>query len=254
MKINRISEIEKYTRQLEHVSLDRLCDVFKVSKNTIRRDISELAKRGAIKKVYGGITINQKNGVESREPFESREIKYQVEKSQIAKLASDLVDDDDVIFIDSGTTTIHMIPFLANKQNITIVTTNLHAITASIPYPNLNVISTGGVLYRGTNSLTGTGVTASLRNYNIKKAFLASTGVSLTKGVTNISPLETEIKRYLIENSTQTALLVDHTKINIASLMTYGNLEDFNYFITNTLPPAEFVDFFAANNIALLTP
>ena len=254
MKINRISEIEKYTRQLEHVSLDRLCDVFKVSKNTIRRDISELAKKGAIKKVYGGITINQKNGVESREPFESREIKYQAEKSQIAKLASNLVNDDDVIFIDSGTTTIHMIPFLANKQNITIVTSNLHAIVASIPYPNLNVISTGGVLYRGTNSLTGIGVTASLRNYNIEKAFLASTGISLTKGVTNISPLETEIKRYLIENSTKTALLVDHTKINVASLMTYSRLEDFNYFITNILPPNEYVDFFTANNITLLTP
>lgn len=254
MKLNRISEIEKYTRQLEHISLDRLCDVFKVSKNTIRRDINELASKGVIKKVYGGITINQKNTVEYREPFESREIKNQTEKKQIAKLASDLVDDDNVIFIDSGTTTKHMIPFLANKRNITIITSNIHAIIASIPYPNLNVISTGGVLHRGTNSLTGTEVTAFLKNYNIEKAFLASTGISLSKGVTNISPLESEIKKYLIQNSTRTALLVDHTKINVASLMTYGKLEDFNYFITDLFPPNEYVDFFTANNITLLTP
>lgn len=254
MKINRINEIEKYTRQLEHVSLDRLCDVFQVSKNTIRRDISELAKKGIIKKVYGGITINQKNAVESREPFESREIKNQAEKKQIAKLASDLVDDDNVIFIDSGTTTKHMIPFLATKKNITIITSNIHAIIAAIPYPNLNVISTGGVLYRETNSLTGNEVTTFLRSYNVEKAFLASTGVSLAKGVTNISPLESEIKRYLIENSATTALLVDHTKINVASLMTYCRLEDFNYFITDIFPPNEYVDFFMSNHITLLTP
>ncbi|GMA98432.1 DeoR/GlpR family DNA-binding transcription regulator [Pelosinus sp. IPA-1] len=257
MKINRLSEIQKYIREVENVSLDTLCDVFKVSKNTIRRDVTELQKKGLITKVYGGITINQKNPnelFESREPFESREGKNQAEKIAIAKLASELVEDGDVIFIDSGTTTKHMIPFLALKENITIITSNLHVILASIPYPKLNIISTGGVLYRETISLTGIGVISFLKDYNISKSFLASTGVSLAKGVTNISPLESEIKRYLVENSITTSLLVDHSKIDIASLMTYCRLEDLKFFITDKLPPKEYIDFFAANDITLLTP
>jgi DeoR family myo-inositol catabolism operon transcriptional repressor len=257
LKINRLSKIQKYIREVEHVSLDTLCDVFNVSKNTIRRDVTELEKKGFITKVYGGITINQKNpseSFESREPFESREGKNQTEKIAIAKLASELVDDGDVIFLDSGTTTKHMIPFLANKENVTIITSNLHAILASIPYPKLNIISTGGVLYRETISLTGIGAISFLKNYNISKSFLASTGVSLAKGVTNISPLESEIKRYLVENSTISSLLVDHSKIDVASLMTYCRLENLKYFITDKLPPKEYIDFFTVNDVALLTP
>ena len=59
MRTKRIDEIEQYIIQEKSVSLDTLCDVFQVSKNTIRRDIDTLAKTGKIKKVYGGVTLNE---------------------------------------------------------------------------------------------------------------------------------------------------------------------------------------------------
>ena len=56
------------------------------------------------------------------EPFAAREIKNKTKKKQLAKLAANLVDDNDIIYIDSGTTTMHMIPYLAEKKNLTILT------------------------------------------------------------------------------------------------------------------------------------
>lgn len=251
MKINRLNQIETYLQEAKSVTLDKLCELYNVSKNTIRRDVAELEKRGSIKKVYGGIMLNKQ---EATEPFESREIKNKAAKKAVAKAASKLVADGDVIYIDSGTTTMHMIPYLAKRENLTIITSNLHAITSAIPYATLNVIATGGVLYRPTIALAGSSVIEFLDKYNISLAFLASTGVSLTKGVTNTSPLEYEIKKYLIEKSEKTALLVDDSKLDVISLMTYCALADLDYFVTNKQPPQAYLDYFAAHQVTVLTP
>ena len=56
MRTKRIDEIELYIREKKSVSLDTLCEVFNVSKNTVRRDIATLEQSGKIKKVYGGVT------------------------------------------------------------------------------------------------------------------------------------------------------------------------------------------------------
>lgn len=144
LKESRIKEIENYVLKHENVSIDTLCSLFDVSKNTIRRDIAELEKKGIIKKIYGGITLND-NNKKPTIPFGQREITNKLPKQLIAKEASKLVEDGDIIFIDSGTTTIHMIPFLADKKNLTIITNNMNAIVKSFPYTNLNILSTGGL-------------------------------------------------------------------------------------------------------------
>ncbi|MCY6483061.1 DeoR/GlpR family DNA-binding transcription regulator [Clostridium aestuarii] len=252
MKSCRIQEIENYIIKHENVSLNTLCSVFDVSKNTIRRDISELEEKGVITKVYGGITINKdkRNTV----PFEEREIKNKSEKQVIAEAASELVNDGDIIFIDSGTTTMHMIPFLADKKNLTIITNNLNVLVIALMYPNLNVLSPGGTLFRKTNSLIGIEAVNFLRNYNICKAFMATTGVSISKGVTNSSSIEYQIKKTVVDKSDTVVILADNSKLNVTSLLTYCELENITAFITNKVPPKDFKDFFKENDIQLIVP
>lgn len=251
LKENRIQELKNYIMANERASLDDLCTLFNVSKNTMRRDINELEKQAIIKKVYGGIVLNDKK---TTEPFESREEKNITSKQIIAKLASQFVQDGDIIYIDSGTTTMHMIPHLAEIRNLTIITNNLNVIMGSLPYPNLNVLCTGGVLFRTTNSFVDMDAVNSLKKFNISKAFMASTGISITKGITNSSSFEYDIKRYMVENCDTVIVLADDTKLGRVSLTTYCELKDIHVFITNELPGSEFVDFFESNNIRLITP
>ncbi|MGL5270093.1 MAG: DeoR/GlpR family DNA-binding transcription regulator [Selenomonadaceae bacterium] len=251
MKINRIHKIQEILEDNQSVSINRLCDIFNVSKNTIRRDIAELEKRDLIKKVYGGIML--KPTTTAPEPFASREIKNSPQKKQIARLAAELVSDGEVIYIDSGTTTMHMIPYLAEKNNITIVTASLNVINAATAYNQFNVISTGGTLYLPSKAFVGTSVLNCLKNYNISKAFLASTGISLEKGVTNAAPLEYEIKQYLVQKCSIKILLADSSKIDKASLMTYCQLKDISCLIIDKEPPANYLAYLKENNIRLLT-
>lgn len=251
MKATRLNDIENLLEEQNTISINRLCEIFNVSKNTIRRDIVELEKRGTIKKVYGGIMRNQTN---IPEPFAAREIKNKAKKKQLAKLAANLVNDNDIIYIDSGTTTMHMVPYLADKKNLTILTANVYVINEAFHYPQMNVIATGGSLYRPSNAFTGASVLQFLKDFNISKCFLAATGISLENGATNASPMEGDIKKYLTKHSKVKILLVDSTKLNQVSLVTFSNLKDMDYIISDKKMPEEYEDYFKENDVKLITP
>lgn len=251
MKENRIQEIKDYILENQRASIDDLCSIFAVSKNTIRRDINELERQKVIRKVYGGIVLNDKK---TTEPFESREEKNTNAKQAIAKLASGLVENNDIIFIDSGTTTMHMIQYLAEIPNLTIITNNLNVISSSLNYPNLNVICIGGTLFRTTNSFVDMDVVNSLKKYNISKAFMASTGISIAKGITNSSSFEYDCKKYIVDTCDQIILLADNTKLGQVSLTTYCDLKDIHIFVTDKQPNKEYLEFFNMQNIQCITP
>lgn len=251
MRSKRIDEILEYINEHKTVSLDNLCEVFNVSKNTIRRDLDFLSEKSLIKKVYGGVTLVQNNTMIS---YEDRDIKNSSTKLSLAKIAASFIDDGDTIFLDSGTTVVNIIDFLADKKDITIFTTNLTAIIKAIPYNNLKIVTLSGILNRETNSFAGVNCTEVLRNYNLKKCFMGCTGISLENGLTNSSYSEYEIKKIAIEKSNYRFLLTDSTKFDNVALMTFANIKDLNYVITDKMPSNKFIDYFKDNDIKLILP
>lgn len=251
MKADRINKIHELIKERQIISLDELCEIFAVSKNTIRRDISKLEEDGIVGKVYGGVVLRDTE-VNAPEPFAAREIRNVAEKKFVAQIAAAQINDGEVIYIDSGTTTMHLLPHLANKQ-LTIVTANIYVINYATRYKNLNVIATGGNVYPPSNALVGPGVLSSIKSYNFSKIFLASTGISIEHGATNASPLECEIKQRLVQKSCPNFLLVDNSKLDVASLMTYCDLKALDNIIMNTPPPEKYLTYFAKNNVRLIT-
>lgn len=83
---------------------------------------------------------------------------------------------------------------------------------------------------------------------------MATTGVTIEKGVTNSSPFEYEIKTAVIEKSKEIIILADNSKLGVISLMTYCNLKDIDVFITNKTPRKDIVDYFNTNNVNLIVP
>ncbi|MDI9261222.1 DeoR/GlpR family DNA-binding transcription regulator [Alicyclobacillus sendaiensis] len=251
LKSKRIQEIKSYVAQRQVVSIDELAERFAVSKNTIRRDIQELIENGEIKKIYGGVAIN--DATTPLLPFAERKVRNKHEKERIGEIAAQCVNEGDIIFIDSGTTTVEMFEYLKDKE-ITVVTSNLDFIVRALPYPNLTIICVGGMLERKTSSFVSFSEPSVLVSYNIQKAFMASTGVSLEMGVTNASALETEIKRIAVERSMRTYLLVDHTKFDRYGLMTYCQLSDIDVLVTNQTPSPRYLDYARIHGIEILTP
>lgn len=244
IKTKRIQQIKEYVIQHQSVSLDDLVTTFGVSKNTIRRDVQKLVEEGHIQKVYGGVATNHAR----LESFHDRQTRNQLQKRWIAKDAARLVDDGDVIFIDSGTTTLEMIHFIKEKE-LTVVTNNLDFIVQALPYTQLQVISTGGQLERKTKSFSSITNTNDVLQYNFDKVFMASTGVSISNGVTNSSPVETSMKEMVVKKGREVILLVDHTKFNKYAMLTYCQLDEIDYLITDDSLDTSYTTFFKKNHI-----
>jgi len=247
VKLKRIKKIEQYIYQNGSVSLDELCETFNVSKNTIRRDINQLEKNGNLKKVYGGVIANKTSLI----PFENRTIQNQQEKQSIAYTASTFIEENDLVFIDSGTTTRRMLDVIDNNKTFTVLTNSLDIINAVSGLNNIQLIVIGHKYKRGTQSFVGIDEDDSINRYNINKAFMSATGVSIKHGLTNADILETEIKKHVAKRASELYLLADFSKFGKSTLLTYAKLTDVKCIITNECLPTEYVSYCTDNNIKI---
>jgi DeoR family fructose operon transcriptional repressor len=192
------------------VKLQEFVDVTGASESTIRRDLSQLEEQNKLKRVHGGAArIHQKG--EEPSILEKASI-YLHEKQQIAKAAAELVKDGDCIFLDAGTTTFQMIPYLENKQ-ITVVT-NGFAHIQSLMEKGLTTYIVGGFMKNKTGAIIGSKAGQSLLEYNFDKAFIGANGVHPKSGYTTPDPEEASIKNLAIKLANETFILADSSKIN----------------------------------------
>ncbi len=253
MKYARLQDMKEYIAKKDFVSLDELCEVFNKSKSTVRRDMGELLEMGSIEKVYGGVRMINQTSNRLRS-YNERDIAFTNEKAYMGKLAAEFVRDNDVIFIDSGTTTVHMIPHLKDRTGVTVLTNNLKAISICMDYPNLTTICFGGQLHTKTACLSsGFCDLENLSRFNINKAFMGTTGVSIDQGATNTTSGELIIKTSIVEISKTPILVADSSKFNRVALLTYAKLDKFNYVITDKDPGEKFKEYFDSHGVILVT-
>ncbi|MCB0061797.1 MAG: DeoR/GlpR transcriptional regulator, partial [Caldilineaceae bacterium] len=184
--------------QHERVSVDELADHFGVSHSSIRRDLSQLHEEGLLMRTYGGaIAVSPigSNGLTTETPFSERKVANFAEKDRIGKEAAGLVCEGETIFVDGGTTTECMVPYLLDKR-ITVITYGLNIMHRLSASPTVTVIAVGGAINTYSQTFVGSFALNNLQSYNIHfdRTFLAASGVSVKAGVTNASLEEIPIK------------------------------------------------------------
>lgn len=234
MRISRIDNLEQYILEHKTVSIDDLCDEFGISKNTVRRDLEVLVSRGSVEKVYGGVVAAENAAIiPELVTFHERANRNLDGKQRIAQLAASYVRERDTIFIDSGTTTMNIVDYLTHLSSVTVITASIQVINKSMNHPNINLIVLPGTLKRDTASLVGSSCLEYLEDFNIARGFMTCTGFSVQSGVCNASTEEYSIKKAALKKCQKRYLLADSSKFGKTSLMTYGEISQFNYLITD---------------------
>jgi DeoR family myo-inositol catabolism operon transcriptional repressor len=214
-----------------------------VSESTVRRDLDEMVVKGLVRRIFGGVVLN--SDVIPEPPFQTRQVTHRQEKDSIGRAAAAWVQDGDVVFIDGGTTTPFVIPYLLNHQNLTIITCGVNVATAiPIHRDNISVILVGGALHLETQSITGPMALESLRIYGLRcnKALVACTAVSAQLGATNRTLERIPLKRMAMEISQQTAILADGSKIGKGALGIISSMDAIHMLITDSTAPQEELD------------
>lgn len=250
MKIKRIEEMEQYIRLKKKVSLDELCEVFDVSKNTVRRDVNEIVKLEGYEKVYGGVEFVRNFLL----PFEERNQRAMEGKKVIASLAAAEISSGDIVFIDSGTTTQYIPDYLDPSIQLTVLTNSLTIINRFVTFRNVTIIIIGEIYKRKTNSFVGLDKSILLDKYNIHKAFMAATAVSIESGLTNSDNQEYDIKRTVVDKANKLYALIDEHKFGKSALVTYSKIEQMNAVITDSPIDSTYSNYLDENGIDLITP
>lgn len=245
----RLIKMENMILEKQKVSIEELCSAFHLSKNTVRRDLQKLEERGFVTKVYGGAAAVQSS---SSDPISTRDKKNKEAKQKIGALASTLVNDNDVIYIDSGTTAVCIIPFLTQKKNITVVTHAMTVLERVTKFPELTVMAVGGQYNPLTNAFFGPETLNSIDELHMSKAFLGCSGLTIEGGLSNETYYEPILKNRVIEHSDQLIIVTDTSKIGHNALRTVCPLTMINTLVTEKKPEGDIVAFCTDNGIRML--
>lgn len=210
------------------VKTQDLMKALNCSESTIRRDLETLHNEGEIKRIHGGAKrIYQ---IDEELTVSEKSLKNVQEKSVIGKVATSLIEENDVIFLDAGTTTMAMIDFI-EKGNITVVTNGIQHASLLID-KQIKTILIGGRIKQGTKAMVGSTSLTNLQSFRFNKAFLGVNGIDIEFGLTTPDPEEAAIKKIAQQYSSMTYILADHTKWNKVNFVHLFNLEDVT-IITN---------------------
>lgn len=182
-----------------------------VSEPSIRRDFVSLEKQNLIKRTHGGAMIDETALSKNKIPFVIRELEESSAKLVIAQKAAELVCDNNIIFIDASTSAYSLIPFLAVKNNITVITNGVKALLKLAEY-NINTISTGGRLIPSCFALVGEEAYKTIEAINADITFFACRGISDDGYLTDISSEENYIRQKMLKNSEKGYLLCTSDK------------------------------------------
>lgn len=214
--------ILKILEEKHSVTVTELTRLLDISESTARRDIVLLDKAGKLVKVFGGAVLPDTNYMPIEPTVTQKAEMNREEKLQIAKYAASLIQPQDFIYLDAGTTTGYMIGFI-EETSATFVT-NAVAHAQRLAAKGMHVLLVGGTLKSTTEAVVGTMAALTLKDYHFTKGFFGTNGVSRTAGFTTPEANEALVKKTAIEQCQTAYVLCDNSKFNVVSSVTFAQL------------------------------
>jgi DeoR family transcriptional regulator of aga operon/DeoR family fructose operon transcriptional repressor len=250
MQQERRNDIVFKIRKSRIVKVNDLMDEYHVSIETIRRDLEFLETEGHLRRVYGGAVLN--DFYRPEQALSQREQANNPQKQAIGKLAADFVEDEDIIYIDSGTTTMELTKCLGAKRNLTVITNALLiAQEALISNRDCRVIMLGGELRRNELATSGASTMAELSNLYMTKAFLSAGGISLKSGITDYDLHEAESRRLVPQRAQKIFMLVDYSKFGITTMNYIMPIEEISVLITDWNVPESVLEPYRSKGVEI---
>ncbi|MFJ5714709.1 DeoR/GlpR family DNA-binding transcription regulator [Neobacillus sp. NPDC093127] len=234
----------------EKVQVRLLATILQVSDETIRRDLDRLEKEGFLKKVYGGAVKTKNHNWEL--PFDEKTMINKKEKQAICKAAASLVEDGDIIMIGNGTTPLDMIPYLADKNEVTLITHSVPVMLGAMDAFKGRIVFIGGEIERNQKYMSGPLSERMLELLQANKAFICAGGISTVNGITDYDISGSSISRKMMERAEEVIILADHTKFGKTTFANMCSLTDTTKIITDDSCPNEWKKIIAENGIELL--
>lgn len=222
LTVERRMKIAEIIKAQKTASVAEITEWLGSSPATVRRDLLWLDKQGFIVRTRGGALaldhVSQTLLRHTAPSYEGRLNEQIDEKKAIGRLAAESIADGEIIMVDTSSTNQYLLPFLAQKRDLTVITNSLDISAALVALaennPGLNVLCSGGTLFLRTHSFIGMTAEQTLAQFFVDKAFIGVRGLSIQHGITSPFLEEIAVKRQMMRAAREVVVLADHTKLN----------------------------------------
>ncbi|MBQ4074457.1 MAG: DeoR/GlpR transcriptional regulator [Clostridia bacterium] len=229
----RQKKIIEYIEDNTSAQIHELAEKFRVSEATVRRDLDDLDRQGAIRRTHGG-AIKMDRSTSYEHMYAEKIDLMTDEKQRIAERAVLLVHPGDTIIIDSGTTTFYIAQALSRLENLTLITNDLFIASQTPIHPSSTMIVTGGMRRQGRQELVGTLTENFLRDTHVDIAFIGADGLDVHAGITNANFSEIGIKRLMLKSALRSILVADHSKFGRIALARICDMQEPDLILTDS--------------------
>ncbi|PGS53929.1 DeoR/GlpR family DNA-binding transcription regulator [Bacillus sp. AFS041924] len=242
----RLTLIINYLSSKKEITLEKICEMLSVSKDTARRDLVKLEERGEIMRIKGGATLPISNG----NLIDYKERNATEGKEKIAQRATSLIREKSDLLMDTSSTIALMSKFMFNKE-VNVITNSIDIVDLLGEYEQIQSFMLPGKFNRKNRNLVGARTIDTLNDYKVDQLFLGACGIS-SDGITSPDEEESFLKKKMISCARQVVLLADHTKFEKGFLHKVCEIKNIDVIITDKAPDEEFKSKIIENNIHLI--
>ncbi len=248
----RRERIQEYLAVHRIARITDLCDVLETSDATVRRDLEWLEKEGIIERTHGGAMFSQRLNLEQE--YKMRAQRHTEEKRQIGAMAASLIEDGDIVFINSGSTTTQVIRHIRPDADVTIITNNVIATLEAVD-ASFEILLLGGSFQSRSNSVAGRFAIKNLSQVYANKAFIGVDGISIKYGCTVPANAEGEVVHMMCERTHGAINIVaDSSKWGVVSNFEVASISQIQRLITDESLDASARASLAARSVEILIP
>ena len=219
----RFAEILRMLGEEKSVTVQELTERLATSESTIRRDLTALAEKGLLVKVHGGATALEMDYTTKDVEITSRMTQNVDEKSLIGKYAASLIEKEDFVYLDSGSSIAQMLKYMTGSGAVFVTNGIAHA--QSLTEKGITVYLVGGMFKGATDAVIGSQAVEDLKKYNFTKGFFGTNGVDKKHGFTTPDPAEAMIKKAAMERCRTCYILADSSKIGQIAPVTFAKFD-----------------------------
>ncbi|PHS79409.1 MAG: DeoR family transcriptional regulator [Rhodospirillaceae bacterium] len=233
MEARRNEVLEMVARQ-GYVSIEEIARHFKVTLQTIRRDINELAGLGLLQRHHGGASLP--SSVENV-AYDRRQILHRDEKKALANTLAEHIPDNASLFINIGTTTEAVASaLLLNHKGLRIITNNLNVANMLSDKEDFEVMVTGGVVRCRDKGLTGEAALNMIGQFRVDYGIIGISAIDTDGTLLDYDYREVQVAKAILANSRKVLLAADQSKVGRNAMVRLGHLNDIHSWYTDKMP------------------
>lgn len=221
---------------------------FGVSEDAIRRDLRALAAQGLCRRVYGGALPLSPGST----PIAARLDEARDRKEALGRAAATLVQPDELVFLDNGSTNLAIVRFLPEEQGVTIATNSIHIAAEVLKRPDLQLVMIGGSVDPVVGGCVDANAVASVGALNVDRCFLGACAVSALDGIGAFELADATFKRALRAASRHVVVLATSDKLAARAPYRVGAIGAIDRLVVERDAPAAALEALAGAGIAIL--